>query len=31
MPDFEEVNQKGVEMLVQFFMAKFPEGVKGFN
>ncbi|XP_070499905.1 glutathione S-transferase 1-1-like [Chironomus tepperi] len=31
MPEYEEVNQKGVEMLVQFFSAKFPEGIKGLH
>lgn len=31
MSDYEEVNQKGVEMLMQFFMGKFPEGIKGLH
>ena len=31
MPDYEEVNQKGVEMLIQFFSGKFPEGIKGLH
>lgn len=31
MPEYEEVNQKGVDMLVQFFLGKFPEGIKGLH
>lgn len=31
MPDYEEVNVKGVEMLAGFVAQKFPNGVKGIQ